>query len=38
MIDDNGAVLIAVFLQGIDFTKKMDKGIINTNQCRSFGV
>jgi len=24
--------------QGLDFKKKMDKGIINSNQCRSFGV
>ena len=37
-IDDNGAVFIVLFGQVLDFTKKMDKIIINTNQCRSFGV
>ena len=38
MIYDDGAVLITVFGQLIDFTKKMYKGLINTNQRRSFGV
>ena len=38
MINDDGALLIALFGQGIDFTKKMDKGLINPNQCRLFGV
>ena len=34
MIDDNGLLLITVFGQGLDFTKKMDKVLINTNKCR----
>ena len=38
MIDDDGAIFIAVFGQGLDFTDKMDKSLINPNQCRSFGV
>mmetsp|Transcript_15996 Transcript_15996/g.23840 ORF Transcript_15996/g.23840 Transcript_15996/m.23840 type:complete len:787 (+) Transcript_15996:5053-7413(+) len=38
MFDGDGAPFIAVFGQGLDFTKKMDKGLINPNQCRSFGV
>ena len=38
MVDDNGTVFIAVFGQGINYTKKMYKGIMNPNQCRSFGV
>ena len=38
MIDDDGAVFIVVFGQGLDFTKKTSKGLINTNPCRSFGV
>ena len=29
---------ILVFGQGLTFTKKTEKGIINTNQCRSFLV
>ena len=38
MIDDYDTVLITVFGQGIDFTKEIDKVIINTNQCISFCV
>ena len=38
MIDYNGTLFIVVFGQGLDFTSKMNKGIINTNQCISFGV
>ena len=38
MIDHDGAVSIAVLVKGLDFTDKMDKGLINPNQCRSFGV
>ena len=36
--DDNGTVFIVVFGQGLNFTKKMDKGLINNNQCRSLDV
>ena len=36
MIYDNGAVFIKLFGQGLGFTKKTDKELINTNQCRSF--
>ena len=32
MIDDNGLLLITVFGQGLDFTKKMEKVLINTNK------
>ena len=38
MVDDDVAVIVAVFGQGIDFNNKMNKGIIDPNQCRSFGV
>ena len=38
MIDDDGAVFITVFGQGIDFTEKIERGLINPNKCRSFGV
>ena len=38
IIDDNSAVFITVFVQGLDFTKKMYKVLINPNQCISFGV
>ena len=38
MIDDNNAVLISVFEQGIDFAKKSLNVLINPNKCRSFGV
>ena len=38
MIDYNRALLIAVFSKVIDFTNKMDKGLINPNQCRYFCV
>ena len=31
MIDDNGAVFITVFGQGLDFTEKIYKGLINPN-------
>ena len=31
MIDDKSAVFVALFGQGIDFTKKMKKGLINPN-------
>ena len=36
IIGDNGTVFITVLGQSPKFTKKMDKGIINTNQCISF--
>ena len=35
-IDDKGAVFISVFEQGLDFNKKMEKGLINPNKFRSF--
>ena len=38
MIDDTDALFITGFGQGIVFTKKMDEGLINHNQCRSFDV
>ena len=38
MIYENGTVFIAVLVQVIDLTNKMDKGLINLNHCRSFGV
>ena len=38
MIDDGGAVFITVFVQGLDFTDKMDNSLIKTNPCRSFSV
>ena len=31
MIDDDGELFIAVFRQEIDFTEKMDMGLINPN-------
>ena len=34
MIDEYGTLFIAIFWQGINFTKKMDKGLINPNKCR----
>ena len=34
MIDEYGTLFIAIFGQGLNFTKKMDKGLINTNKCR----
>ena len=37
IIDDYGAVLIAVFVQELDFTNKIKKRLINHNQCISFG-
>ena len=37
MIDDNSDLLITVFVQELDLNIKMDKGLINTNQCKSFG-
>ena len=33
MIDDYGEVFVAVFGQLLVFSKKMDKGTINANQC-----
>ena len=36
MIDYNGAVLIKLFGQGLDFTKNIYKGLINPYQCISF--
>ena len=38
MIDDTSAVFITVFGKGLNFAKKIYKGLINPNQCRSFGV
>ena len=38
IVDGVGALFIAVFGKVIDFTNKMDKGLINPNQYRSFGV
>ena len=38
MIDDDGTLILFVFGQGLNFTKKMDKGPVNTNQCILFGV
>ena len=38
MIDDNGTVLITLFGKVLGFNKKMEKGIINPNKCRSVGV
>ena len=38
MIDDDVSVFTAVLGKGIELTKKTDKGLINTNHCRSFGV
>ena len=38
IIDDDSTVFISVFGQGLKFTKRMYKGIFNTNQCRSFDV
>ena len=38
MIDNDVAVFIVVFGKGLDLTKKTEKGLINTNQCISFGV
>ena len=38
IIDNDGAVFISVFVQGLDFTNKMDKILINPNQCISFSA
>ena len=38
MIDDDGTLFLFVFGQGLNFTKKMDKGPVNPNQCILFGV
>ena len=38
MLAEGGAVFVALFGQEIEFTNKMYKGIINPNQCKSFGV
>ena len=38
MIDDDSTVIIAVFVKVLNFTKKMDEGLINPNQFISFGV
>lgn len=36
--DDNGAVFILVFGQGLWFGDRMDRSLINPNQCRAFGI
>lgn len=36
--DELGQVHILVFGQGLDFTDRMDKSLINPYQCRAFGV
>ena len=38
MIDDDKALFIVVFVQGIDSNKKIYKGLINPNHFRSFGA
>ena len=38
MIDDNGAVFVTLFGKGLDFTNKLDRSLINPNQCISFGL
>jgi hypothetical protein len=36
--DDNGQVFILVFGQGLWFGERMNKSLINPNQCRAFGT
>ena len=38
MIDNDGVLFVLVFSEGLDYTNKMVKGLINPIQCRSFGV
>ena len=38
VVDDYGTLFATVCVQGINFTNKMYKVVINTNQFRSFGV
>ena len=38
MIDDYITVLVELYRQVLNFIKKINKGLINTNQWRSFGA
>ena len=35
---DSGETVVLIFRQGLWFGEKMDKSLINPNQCRSYGV
>ena len=38
MIGEGSTLFITVLGQVLDFTRKVNKGLININKCRSFGV